>query len=764
VLFVDDAHLLDDASATLIHQLAYTDAAFVLVTVRTGEPAPDPIVALWKDGITERMELGGLTAESIEELLPSILGGPVDPAAAVALAVHCQGNVLFLRELVAGSLNDHALCDDGGIWRLTGSLSPSERLIELVQSRLRGLTQAERAFVELLSFGEPLGSAEVDALADPNIVEGLERKGLVSTRIRQRRLEVRLGHPIYGDVVRGLIPAVRARRIARTLAEVVEATGARRREDTLRIATWRLSAGGGTGELLLAAAATARWRYDFPLAERLARAAIDAGAGFAATLLLAQVASLRGGGADVDRDLSALAAEAKTDSERCLVAHTRVDHLMGLGCFDEARQVAEDAEATITDPAWRTEISARRSHLEVVIHGPKAGAASANPLLEHSEGKAFVWACITSSYSMGRMGRLEEALCLTEQGHFLYEALSTPLEWYPGVFSFFRCELLTILGRLDEAEALARLHHQQALTDRSTEAQAIFAWALMDVERKRGRLRTATRLGYEAVALFRQLGRSIHERDCLCELALTLASSGEATEAAELVSMVDALDIPLGRYRAVDLLEARAWVAMASGDMVSARSILEAAADLGEEIGDLVTAASVLHDMARLGLAKKVKHRLERIASDIDGSFVSTQARHAKALASSDPEMLEEVSAAFETMGAMLLAAEASANAAESWRRHGSPRAAGAEERSATLAAYCEGARPPTLRLAELRVRLTRAEQDAALLAANGKSNKEIAAHLSVSVRTVETQLQHVYTKFGISSRTQLAGIVKCMK
>ena len=46
LLGVDDAHLLDDASAALIHQLAFSGLAMVLATVRTGEPAPDSVVAL----------------------------------------------------------------------------------------------------------------------------------------------------------------------------------------------------------------------------------------------------------------------------------------------------------------------------------------------------------------------------------------------------------------------------------------------------------------------------------------------------------------------------------------------------------------------------------------------------------------------------------------------------------------------------------------------------------------------------------------------
>ncbi len=67
VVFVDDAHLLDGGSATLVHQLALTRAATVLVTVTSGETAPDPVVALWMDGPAERIELGVLRDEAIEE-------------------------------------------------------------------------------------------------------------------------------------------------------------------------------------------------------------------------------------------------------------------------------------------------------------------------------------------------------------------------------------------------------------------------------------------------------------------------------------------------------------------------------------------------------------------------------------------------------------------------------------------------------------------------------------------------------------------------
>ena len=49
VVGIDDAHLLDDSSAALVHQLATATPVTVLVTVRSGTSSPDPIVALWKD-------------------------------------------------------------------------------------------------------------------------------------------------------------------------------------------------------------------------------------------------------------------------------------------------------------------------------------------------------------------------------------------------------------------------------------------------------------------------------------------------------------------------------------------------------------------------------------------------------------------------------------------------------------------------------------------------------------------------------------------
>jgi DNA-binding CsgD family transcriptional regulator len=109
-------------------------------------------------------------------------------------------------------------------------------------------------------------------------------------------------------------------------------------------------------------------------------------------------------------------------------------------------------------------------------------------------------------------------------------------------------------------------------------------------------------------------------------------------------------------------------------------------------------------------------------------------------------------------MGAHLVAAEAAADAAVVWIRRGDGRRrAGPSYRAGLLASRAESPVTPSLLAVEVRSQLTRSERRAALLAAAGRSNREIAGELVVSVRTVENHLQRVDEKLGVSGRKELA-------
>jgi DNA-binding CsgD family transcriptional regulator len=761
VLLVDDAHLLDDASATLVHQLALTNAAFVLATVRTGEPAPDAIAALWKDGLVERIDLPSLSAEAIEELLTSVLGGPVDRAAMVRLGVRSQGNALFLRELLLGALADGTLRDDGGIWRLVGPLSPSSRLVELVEARLAGLEAPERALLELVAFGEPLGPAELAALGDPTVADRLERQSLLASHMDGRRVQVRLAHPLYGDVVRARIPVLSVRDITRALAESVEATGARRRDDNLRVAAWRLTGGGVRAEPMLAAATTARWRYDFPLAERLARAAGEAGAGFDAALLVAQLASLQGRREQAETELAELAACATADAQQGAVTLARLDNAIhGLVTLDDAWRIAGEAEAKIADQRWRDEIAGRRAWVSLIRQGPRAAAEAAAPLFERTQGRALVWASIPFSRGLSQLGHLNAAFDAASKGRSAHLATGEHLDWYPWVHSYHRCLAHAYAGRFGEAELLARAEYEQALSDGSLEAQAYFSWFFAGIVGERGRVRTAASHAREAIALFRQLARPRLLRACVGPLALALALSGQPREADAALAELDQLGRPDALWL-VDLMQAQAWSAAAAGDLPRARSLLDEAGCVGVENGSLIAAVIALHGLARLGDARRALPRLTALAEQIEGDLTAARVAHVDALIASDPARLESVSASFEVMGADLLAAEAAADAAVAWQKAGdSRRSATAQRRAAAIADRCEGATTPALQATDPRARLTIAERETALLAAAGRSNRDIAVELSISKRTVESRLQHVYEKLGVTGREELEAIL----
>jgi hypothetical protein len=174
----------------------------VLASVRTPGPAPDPVTALWKDGLAERIELRCWTEAQTEAVLAAVLGGPVAAGSVRRLWEVSRGNALYLRELLIDAVESGALTEAGGIWALRQPLTAPGRLVELVASRLAGLAPGTIAVVELLAAGEPVGVPVLEKITDPVGLEDAEAQGFVLVRQDGRRMDARLAHPVYGEALR----------------------------------------------------------------------------------------------------------------------------------------------------------------------------------------------------------------------------------------------------------------------------------------------------------------------------------------------------------------------------------------------------------------------------------------------------------------------------------------------------------------------------------------------------------------------------------
>ena len=309
---------------------------------------------------------------------------------------------------------------------------------------------------------------------------------------------------------------------------------------------------------MLAAARIASGRYDFALAERLAEAAVDAGAGFDARLLIARLAGLQGRSHEVEAQHAALMAAAATDRERALVAIARLDNLVfHLGRIERGLELMNEAMAQVQDPAWRDELTAKLSSVLAGTHGPAAAAGVAQPLLARDSGRALAWSAIIASWALGRMGRLAAAGDAARRGHAAHLALDDPIDWHPWMHLFCASETEMLHGDFLGGGALALEQYEQAVVDHSPEAQAWFAWLLSKHALDRGFPQTAAVRARESAALFRQLSQPQFQQYPLVCAALALALTGQPAEAEDALREWEGLGLPPSFFNCFSKLSAR---------------------------------------------------------------------------------------------------------------------------------------------------------------------------------------------------------------
>jgi DNA-binding CsgD family transcriptional regulator len=764
LLVVDDAQFLDEGSAALVHQLVQKGACSVLASLRTPGPAPEPVTALWKDGLAERIDLGTWGEPETEAVLSAVLDGPVASSTVRRLWEVSQGNALYLRELLIGAVDSGALTEGGGIWALRQPLTAPGRLVELVASRLSGLAPDTVAVIELLAAGEPLGVPVVEKVTNPAGLEDAEAQGIVQVHQDGRRTVARLAHPVYGEALRQSLPRSRLRRISGTLASAIEATGGRRREDLLRLGRWQLDS-GGTGEpvLLSRAARRASDMFDMDLSARLAQASLDLGGGVDAGLVLGEARFRSGQHADAEAVLAAMVPRCRTDAELARIASARAHNFHNLlGAPGKAIAVLDEALAVITDPASRLQLLGRLATIKVFEPELEGALAAAAPLLASDDDAMISRGAFVSAIALAMLGRGAEAVPVAYRGLDCHRRAS-------GLPQLPEAQLIgavfghTAAGHLARADADATTGYSACLAagDKEGMATHLFLAGLVRVEQ--GQLARASRAFLDAASVNREIHDPAALRWCLAGLAMAEAMSGHTERAAAAAAERDGLPAGSMLIYEPDLIErGRAWQCVATGELSQAIEVLTAAAAQAAAGRLRIAEARVLHDMARLGQPGLVAPRLAELAQVTDGDLVPALAAHAAALATGNPADLEAAGHALEALGAGLLAAEAYLAAAAGYRSAGHARPASAMTRLAgELAALCGDVSTPGLSFGTQSERLTRREREVASMAAAGASSREIAAKLVLSVRTVDNHLQNAYSKLGVTSRDDLARVLR---
>jgi DNA-binding NarL/FixJ family response regulator len=299
-----------------------------------------------------------------------------------------------------------------------------------------------------------------------------------------------------------------------------------------------------------------------------------------------------------------------------------------------------------------------------------------------------------------RTGRLHQALTVADQLLASAELMpfSLPLATSAKIL------VVLELGQLEEAQRWC-----QRLDEMSTERDRLGrAWTLAHL----GRAILALRQGRveEASRIFGQLERSARRVDllepCLYPWAYPAISAhlacGKEDEAARVIEWLEprAATLPARWPKAV-VAAGRAALAERHGDLKGAEEGLVSAVTLHDEAMPLARAEALTDH----------------------GAFLlrAGQPARARAVLAGALRLAEDCGAAWHAERARV-----------AWRR------AGGRARATPAGS------------------LTPQEQAVANLARAGRTNKEIAAQLYLSVNTVETHLAHVYQKLGISRRWQL--------
>lgn len=764
VVAVDDAHLLDNRSAFVVHELVVRKMANVVLSIRTGEAAPDAITALWKDHHVPRLELQPLSRSEVGALLEGALGSPVESTSLRRLHAMSDGNALLLRQLVDDQLAAGRLRIDSGLWFWSGDLAITPTLAEMVRLRLAGFSPDVLALVDLLAVSEPLTTDELGTLVSAETLELAETVGAIKTRVTARSsISIRLSHPLQGEIRRADLGHLRRRRLAGTIAQALSPGPRSDPSSLLRHAVLTLDSDlPADPDLLAAATRAAMLALDVDLAVRFASAAL----GLTATPATAypHVMSLMvAGQGDAAEEFFEAMTIAPDQPEHARWTTLRAANMVWmLARPRDAAMLLDTITGASLSSVARAELAAVRACVLAVEANPAAAVTEAQGALAEDELGDFhalmaVAAMVMSAGAAGNFSAADEYAAFG-QARAAASWQTAHLQFWLGAIHARVCR---ISGHVDRcADDAIRLTDIARDVSGPTQIQATFLRGHAALAG--GRVQTAITELLDSL-----VGSANGHRDttglgpaCLIWLSEAYAQRGSPASARSTLTELAKILPAEYAFMQFGMELAAAWTEAAEGVVSRAVSIALTAAETACKRGQFAYEVLALQTATQFGSTSAVE-RLHHLAQFVEGPRVAIAARHASALHEDDGAGLLAVAHDYEHMGDLIAAADAAAQAGRAWvaaNRRGSALAAYGHTQRVARASGCSTTQAPHRTAATDP--FTARQREAIALVAAGLTNVEIAERLTVSVRSVEGHLYRAAQRVGVTSRDELADIL----
>ena len=766
VVVVDDAQWLDPLSSTLVYQLAASGSARLIVTIRSGDNAPDAVTALWKERLLLSLRIEAFTREQTGELARAVLGGAVDTRLINELHDRAAGSPLLLRGLLSAGRESGVLVRTQDGWQLRGALRADRQLHDLLEFRLRSFAPEELEAVEVLAAAEVLDWEILRGLCDADAVARLERGGVIQFVAAGSHTVARLYHPLLGEVAMQRAGVVRSRQLNGMLAQYLrkhlraEVQRSRLPDVRTQIQLAQFMTRSDLApdlDVIIDAAASAMTMSNFACGEELARFAFDRGGGLPAAVVLARALSWRGRGDEVEAVLGAFDPDG---ADELLTARWGCVRAMSLffncGQVEQARQVL----ANVTDRINSEAIVSYVAAVEVLFtcfSGDIPTTIETGPMLCGSDvlPLAALWAAVATSCALALAGRFGDVHRIADAG--LRAAALSESGSHGFTIGLAEATALTAAGDFPAAERV--WERFAAMAAGVPEANAMVYAMLGVVQLGRGALPSACSGFRDAISAMSGGFTSGWLMPVAAWWAQAEGARGDGeAAAAALRRSEDAYGLHLAVFLP-ELELARAWERAAVGQTMAAQTHAVRAAQIARQSGMYAVEMRALYTAVRFGDRSQTE-RLAELAKTLNTPLAEPIAEHARGLANHDGDLLDAAADRFADLGAVALAADAAAQAA---REHAHTGHRGKEVASSAraygLASQGE-IRTPAVAAAARPLPISDREREIAMLVVAGLSNHQVADRLFVSVRTVEGHLYRIFAKLGIDDRDHLVHLL----